>query len=60
MSEEKLAKKILRSLPKRFDIKVMTIEKAQDISAIKVDELIGYLQTFEMELNDRTGKKHKY
>jgi hypothetical protein len=30
MSEEKLVRKILRSLPKKFDMKVTTIEEAQD------------------------------
>lgn len=33
MFEEKLARKILRSLPKRFDMKVTSIEEAQDIMA---------------------------
>ncbi|MCI89325.1 gag-pol polyprotein, partial [Trifolium medium] len=59
MSEEKLARKILRSLPKRFNMKVIAIEESQDLSTIKVDELIGSLQTFEMALDDRTEKKHK-
>lgn len=47
MSEEKLVRKILRSLPKKFDMKVTTIEEAQDIISMRVDELIGSLQTFE-------------
>jgi len=32
LPDEKLVRKILRSLPKRFDMKVTTIEEAQDIS----------------------------
>jgi len=48
MSDEKLVRKILRSLPKTFDIKETAIEEAQDISSTKVDELIGSLQTFEL------------
>lgn len=43
MSEEKLVRKILWSLPKKFDMKVMAIEEAKDLSNIKVDELIGSL-----------------
>ncbi|MCI35039.1 gag-pol polyprotein, partial [Trifolium medium] len=54
MSNEKLARKILRSLPKRFNMKVTAIEESQ--STIKVDELIGSLQTFEMAINDRSEK----
>jgi len=44
MSEEKVVRKILRSLPKRFDMKVIVIEEAHDISSLKVDELIVHLK----------------
>lgn len=43
MSKEKLVRKILRSLPKKYDMKVTTIEEAQDINNVKVDEHIGSL-----------------
>lgn len=43
MSKEKLVIKILRSLPKKFDMKVISIEEPQDISHMKGDELIGSL-----------------
>jgi excinuclease UvrABC nuclease subunit len=59
MSEEKLVRKILRSLPKKFDMKVTTIEEAQDISTMRVDELIGSLQTFELGISDKSEKKNK-
>jgi hypothetical protein len=59
MSEEKLARKILRSLPKKFDIKVTTIEEARNLSSIKVDELVGSFQTYEMAINDRSKKKNE-
>ena len=59
ISEEKLVRKILRSLPKRFDMKFTTIEEAQDISSLKVDELIGSLQNFEITVNNKTDKKGK-
>jgi hypothetical protein len=48
ISDEKLVRKILRSVPKRFDMKVTAIEEAQDISSMKVDELVGSLQAFEL------------
>jgi hypothetical protein len=50
LSEEKLVRKIFRSLPKKFDMKVTTIEEAQDICSMKANELIGSLQTFELVL----------
>jgi len=59
LSDEKLVRKILRSLPKRFDMKVTTIEEAQDISNMQVDELIGSLQNFELVVDNRTEKKGK-
>src|ERR1044072_8199968 len=59
ISDEKLVRKILRSLPKRFTMKVTAIEEAQDIGNMQVDELIGSLQTYELTLNERSDKKHK-
>jgi len=51
LNDEKLVRKILRSLPKRFDMKVTAIEEAQDISGMKVDELIilNWLLTTELK-----------
>ncbi|KAK2404703.1 gag-protease polyprotein [Trifolium repens] len=59
ISDDKLSRKLLRSLPKRFDMKVTAIEEAHDISTMKMDELVGSLQTFEIVLNDRGDKKNK-
>ncbi|KAK2402298.1 gag-protease polyprotein [Trifolium repens] len=55
---EKIVRKILRSLPRKFDMKVTAIEEAQDISSMKVDELIGSLQTFELYINERSEMKN--
>lgn len=59
MFEEKLARKIIKSFPKRFNIKVTAIEEAQDLSSMKVDELIGSLKTFEMSINEWSKNKNK-
>jgi hypothetical protein len=59
ISEEKLVRKILRSLPKRFDMKETAVEEAHDISGMKVDELIGSLQNFELVIDNKTEKKGK-
>ncbi|KAK2392554.1 gag-protease polyprotein [Trifolium repens] len=56
--EEKLVRKILRSLPRKFNMKVTAIKEAQDISSMKVDELIGSLQTFELYINERSEMKN--
>ncbi|GAU48935.1 hypothetical protein TSUD_373440 [Trifolium subterraneum] len=59
LSDEKIVRKILRSLTKKFDMKVIAMKEAQDISTMKVDELIGSLQTYESSVNERLEKKNK-
>ena len=56
-SEEKLVRKTLRSLPKRFAYKVTVIEEAKDVQNMKLGELIGSLRTFEMNLEEEKGDK---
>jgi hypothetical protein len=50
ISDVKLIRKIFRSLPKRFRIKVTTIEESKDLEEIKIEELVGSLQTYELSL----------
>jgi hypothetical protein len=50
ISYVKLIRKILRSLPERFRIKVTTIEESKDLEEMKIEELVGYLQTYELSL----------
>jgi hypothetical protein len=44
--DAQLIKKILRSLPKRFRIKVTTIEESKDLDNMKIEELVGSIQTY--------------
>jgi RNA-binding protein YhbY len=46
----KLIRKILRSLPERFKIKVTTIEESKDLKEMKIEELVGSLQTYGYSL----------
>jgi hypothetical protein len=39
---------ILRSLHNRFRIKVTTIEESKDLEEMKIEELVGSLQTYEL------------
>jgi hypothetical protein len=50
ISNVKLIRKILRSLPKRFRIKVTIIEESKDLEEMKIEELVGSLQTYEYSL----------
>ena len=45
-----LYKKILRSLLRTWDSKVITIQEAIDLSILKVEELVGSLMTYEISL----------
>jgi len=50
VSDVKLIRKILRSLSKRFRIKVTTIEESKDLEEMKIEQLVGSLQTYELSL----------
>lgn len=50
--DEKLVKKVLRLLPKHFDIKVTTIEEVNNISTMKLDELFESLHILELMFNE--------
>jgi RNA-binding protein YhbY len=50
VSDTKLIKKIMRSLPERFRIKVTTIEESKDFDTLKIEELVGSLQTYDFSL----------
>ena len=46
----KLLGKILRSLTENFRPKVTAITESKDVDSISVDELIGSLQSYELDL----------
>ena len=49
--------KILRSLPDRFQPKVTAFEEAQDVDNLKLDHLVGNLQTYESHRNFKKKQK---
>ena len=50
ISETKIVRKVLRSLPERFHAKITTIEESKDIDKIPLIELVGNLQTYDLGL----------
>ena len=48
--DSKIVRKILQSFPESFRAKVTAIEESKDIDEIKIQELIGSLQTYELSL----------
>ena len=57
IEDSKLVRKILRSLLESFQAKVTTIEKSKDLDEIKIQELIGSLQTYELGLPSHKSRK---
>ena len=57
-ADSKIVRKILRSLLESFRAKVTAIEESKDLDEIKVQELIGSLQTYELSLPSQ--RKSKY
>ena len=55
--DSKIVRKILRSLLKSFRAKVTAIEESKDLDDIKVQELIGFLQTYELSLPSQRKSK---
>ena len=56
-NEEKLVRKTLRSLLKRFAYNVTAIEESKDIQNMKLEELMGSLRTFETNLEEKKGAR---
>ena len=46
--KSKIVRKVLRSLPKRFHVKITPIEESKDINKIYLTKLVGNLQTYEL------------
>ena len=55
--DSKIMRKILRSFPESFCAKVIAIEESKDLDDIKVQELIGSLQTYELSLPSQKKSK---
>ena len=57
IEDAKVVRKILRSLPESFRVKVIAIEESKDLYEIKIQELIGSLQTYELGLPSHKSSK---
>ena len=57
MSNEKQVRKVLRTLPKRFESKVTAIEESKDLTVMKIDDLLGNLATYETKFESEDIKK---
>ena len=55
--QPKIVRKILRSLTKDFRPKVTVITESKDVDSIPVDELVGSLQSYELDLPKTSKSK---
>ena len=55
--DSKIVRKILRSLPESFRAKVTAIEESKDLDEIKIQDLIGSLQTYDLSLPSQRKSK---
>ena len=53
----KIVRKILRSLTENFRPKVTAITESKDVDSIPVDELVGSLQSYELDLPKTSKSK---
>ena len=55
--QSKIIRKILRSLTEDFRPKVTAITESKDVDSIPVDELVGSLQSYELNLSKTSKSK---
>ena len=55
--DSKVIRKILRFLPDRFRPKANVIKESKDIDSMRVDELVGFIQTYKMTLPNSQSPK---
>ena len=55
--QPKIVRKILRSLAEDFRLQVTTITESKDMDCIPVDELVGSLQSYELDLPKTSTSK---
>ena len=55
--QPKIVRKILRSLTEDIRLKVTTIIESKDVNSISVDELVGSLKSYELDLSKTNRSK---
>ncbi|GKV27712.1 hypothetical protein SLEP1_g36849 [Rubroshorea leprosula] len=52
---QEVVRKVLRSLPKNWEAKKIAIEESKDLNTLKLEDLIGKLMTYEIEVQVDDG-----
>lgn len=56
ISNGEMVRKILRSLPSEYDLKVTAIEESKDLTTLDLNELMGSRITHETKLKERAAQ----
>ena len=54
LEDRRIVERVLRSIPKKFDLVTITIEKSRDLTKLTLVDLFGSIQVHE----DRLKKNH--
>jgi len=57
-TEVELVRKVLRVLPMSFEAKVTAIQESKDLSKLSMEDLIGNLMTYELELKAKEERNN--
>ena len=57
IEDTKIVRKVLKSLPESFGAKETAIKESKDLDEIKIQELVGSLQTYELGLPSHKSSK---
>ncbi|VFQ77757.1 unnamed protein product [Cuscuta campestris] len=58
--ENKLVLKVLRSLPEKYSMDVKAIRQTQSLNVMSLDELMGNLETIELEMHEDLRRKKQH
>ena len=57
ITEESLILKVMRALPEKYKMDVKAIRHSHNVSELKLDEMMGILETVELDIQDESSRK---
>ena len=57
ITEESLVLKVMRALPEKYKMDVKAIRHSHNVSELKLDEMMGILETVDLDMHDESSRK---